>query len=89
MPPAMTISPVESVAALISSLRPASQAALLQFAQFLKSREAAEEFAQVDEAEEDEWDKLFSDPGKVANFTRWADESRARSTPQPFDLSRL
>ena len=85
----MTISPAESLAELARSLRPASQSALLQFAEFLKARETGAWIDPVDEAEEAEWDKLFSDPVKMANFTRWADKSLAESPAEPLDLSRL
>ncbi len=53
------------------------------------SRLAAEEDQRQEAAADAEWDHLFSDPVKMTNFRRWAEESRARSTPQPFDESWL
>jgi hypothetical protein len=83
------LSPVESVTELCRGLKPGSQATLLQFAQFLKFQEVQAAFDEVDEEDEAEWDRHFNDSVKVANFARWADESRARSKPQPIDPARL
>jgi len=85
----MTLSKVEAVAALCSSLDPAHQSSLLEFAQFLKSQEAQTALDMVDEDDESAWEREFSDPAKVANLARWADGSVARETPQPIDPARL
>ena len=83
------ISASEAVAALCRSLDPAHQSSLLEFARFLKSQEALASLDEVDEQDEAEWERHFSDPAKVANFTRWADESIAREKPRPIDSARL
>ena len=41
------------------------------------------------EAEEAEWDKVFADPAKMANFHRCADRALAEGPSEPLDLSRL
>ena len=85
MPP----SKAEALAALCSSLDPAHQSSLLEFAQFLKSQEAQAALDIVDEEDEAAWERQFCDPAKVANFARWADESLAREKPRPIDPARL
>ena len=89
MPNTMTLSTPETVAALCRSLDPAHQTSLLQFAQFLKAQEAESALGVVDEDDETEWERHFSDPAKMANFARWADESLAREKPRPIDPARL
>jgi hypothetical protein len=84
-----TLSKPEAVAALCSTLDPAHQASLLEFAQFLKSQEAQSALDVVDEEDEAAWEREFADPAKVANFARWADESQAREKAQPVDPRRL
>jgi hypothetical protein len=79
----------EAVAALCRSLDPAHQSSLLEFARFLKSQEAQDSLGQVDEQDEAKWARHFSDPAKVTNFARWADESLAREKPRPIDSARL
>lgn len=86
---ATSLSTPEAVAALCSSLDPAHQSSLLEFARFLKSQEAQAALDIVDEEDEAGWERHFSDPAKVANFARWADESLARDKPQPIDPARL
>jgi hypothetical protein len=82
-------STAEAVAALCGSLDPARQSSLLEFAQFLQWQEARAALEVVDEEDEAAWERDFSDPAKVANFARWADESLARDKPQPIDPARL
>lgn len=81
--------PAEAVTELCQSLEPAHQVMLLKFAQFLKTQEAQADFEEVDEEDEAEWDKLFSDPVKTAAMARWAEESMARSRPEPIDPAQL
>jgi len=89
MPHTLTIEVPDAFADAWRCLRPASQEALVRFAQFLKSRDAADESAPVDEGDEAEWDKLFADPVKMANFSRWADNALAEGASEPLDFSRL
>jgi hypothetical protein len=84
-----TVSLPEAVAELCNSLEPAHQHSLLEYAEFLKAKEAQRSFEVVDERDEEEWDRQLSDPAKVANFARWADESLAREKPRPIDPARL
>ncbi len=85
----MTLPPVDSLADLFRSLRPANQATLVQFARFLKAQEAAAAFDEVDEEDEAGWARLFDDEATVAAFTRGVDASLSRSKPQPVDPARL
>ena len=85
----LTIEVPDAFADAWRCLRPASQDTLVQFAQFLKSRDVQEGLDPVDEAEEAEWDKLFTDPVKMANFNRWADKALADGPSEPLDFSRL
>jgi hypothetical protein len=75
-------STLEAVASLCGSLNPDHQSSLLQFARFLKSQEESNEFHEVDEEDEAEWDQLLSDPDRVAKFGQWAERSRASSLPR-------
>jgi hypothetical protein len=84
-----TLSKPEAVAALCSTLDPAHQTSLLEFAQFLKSQEAQAALGVVDEEDEAAWEREFADPAKVASFARWADENLAREKPHPVDPRRL
>jgi hypothetical protein len=79
----------EALAELCSSLEPAHQHSLLEYAEFLKAKEAQRSLEVVDEADEAEWDRVLGDPAKVANFARWADESLAREKPRAIDPARL
>ncbi|MEO7319769.1 MAG: hypothetical protein ABIZ56_12335 [Chthoniobacteraceae bacterium] len=89
MPTTPTLSTPEAVAALCRGLDAAHQLALLAFAQFLKSQEAQAALDAMDEDDEAGWEQQFSDPAKVANFARWADESLARDQPRPIDTAKL
>ena len=89
MPNTLSPSTPEAVAELCNSLDPARQSSLLAFALFLKSQEAQAAFDLVGEADESAWDRDFNDPGKVANFARWADANLAREKPQRIDTARL
>lgn len=89
MPHTLTIEVPDAFAEAWRSLRPASQDTLVQFARFLKAQEVEAAFCEVDKADEAGWDQVFQDEKKVAAFTRWADDSLARSQPQPLDPSRL
>ena len=71
------------------SLAPSRQSSLLDFARFLQSQEARQALDAVDEVDETEWERLFNDPARMANFARWADESRASDAPMPIDPARL
>ena len=83
------LSTPEVMAVLCRSLEPTHQSSLLDFARFLKAQEAQAALDAVDEADETGWERQFNDPAKVANFARWADESRTRDKPQPIDPARL
>lgn len=89
MPNPTTRSMPEAVAGLCSSLDPAHQTALLEFAQFLKWQEAQAALDVVDEEDETAWEREFSNSAKVANFARWADESLTRAKPHPIDPAAL
>ena len=89
MPNIANQSTAEAVAALCGGLEPAHQTSLLEFARFLKWQEAQAALDVVDEEDEAAWDREFSDPARVANFARWADQSLAREKPQPIDPARL
>ena len=89
MPHTLTIEVPDAFAEAWRSLRPASQDTLVQFAQFLKTREAQDGLEPVAEAEETEWDKVFADPAKLANFHCCADRALAEGPSEPLDLSRL
>ena len=84
-----TVSLPEAVAELCSSLEPEHQSSLLEYAEFLKAKETQRSFEVVDEENEEEWDRQFGDPARVANFARWADESLAREKPRAIDPARL
>ncbi|HEV7401888.1 MAG TPA: hypothetical protein VGO11_03145 [Chthoniobacteraceae bacterium] len=84
-----TVSLPEAVAELFNSLEPAHQSSLLEYAEFLKAKEVQRSLEVVDEEDEEEWDRHLSDPAKVANFARWADESLAREKPRAIDPARL
>ncbi len=84
-----TASLPETVAELCSSLEPAHQSSLLEYAEFLKTKEVQRSLEAVDEEDEAEWDRQLLDPAKVANFTRWADESLAREKPRAIDPAQL
>ena len=63
-----------------------SDESLLQFAQFRQSQEESNNFHEVDEEDEAEWDELLGDPDRVAKFGQWAGRSRAGAsirTEQP------
>lgn len=81
----LTIEVPDAFAEAWRKLPPEQQSSVIDYT----SRLAAEEERRQEEEADAEWDRLFSDPVKMANFRRWADESRARSTPQPFGESRL
>lgn len=65
-----TVSLPAAVAKLCSSLEPAHQSSLLEYAEFLKAREAQRSLEVVDEEDEADWDQGLLDPAKVANFAR-------------------
>ena len=89
MPTTQTSSTPEAVAALCGSLDPAHQSSLLAFTQFLKAQEAQAALDEVDEGDEAAWERDCNDPGRAANFARWANESLARDKPQRIDPARL
>jgi hypothetical protein len=89
MPNTTTLSTAEAVAALCTSLDPARQASLLDFARFLKAQEAATTFEEIDEADEAAWDREFADPVKSANLARWVDESLAEGKPRRINPAQL
>jgi hypothetical protein len=79
----------EVVAELCSSLEPALQCSLLEYAEFLKTKEVQRSLEVVDEEDEAEWDHQLLDPAKVGNFTRWADVGLAREKSRAIDPAQL
>ena len=72
---------LETVRALPSE----SQRAVLSYAQFLQHQEDARRV----EADEAEWDRLFSQPEKMARLAEYARQSLAEDPGTPFDESQL
>lgn len=78
----------ESEATLLEALRtlPAeNQRAVLSYAMFLRHQEETRRI----EADETEWDRLFSQPQKMARFAEWAQKSLAAHPAEPLDDSQL
>jgi hypothetical protein len=89
MPHTLTIEVPDAFADAWCNLRPASRQTLVQFAQFLKSRDTAEPLQSADEEDEAEWDKRFADPVKMARFRQWGDQALAGPGDAPMDFTRL
>lgn len=79
----------DTSSALLATLRDLpedSQRAVLSYAQYLQYQEAL----RLSEAEHDaEWERLFNDPVKMANFAKWADQCFENQTAELFDESKL
>lgn len=88
---AETIAPVavESGSPLLDAVRDLpeeGQRAVLSYALFLRHQE---EERRTEAYHDAEWERLFNDPIKMANFAKWAEESAARHPSEPFDYSKL
>ena len=89
MPQAPATEIPEVLAETWRKLPPARQSSLLDYACYLASLEDGASLHEVDEEDEAEWDRLFSDEVKMANFRRWAEKALAEPGGEPLDLNRL
>ena len=83
-----TATEAETETALLEAVRTLpseGQRAVLSYALFLQHQEESRRI----EADEAEWDRLFSNPEKMARFAAWAEQSLAEHPAEPFDESRL
>ena len=85
MPPVMEADTQTALLDAVRTLPSESQRAVLSYALFLLSQEAARRI----ESDEAEWDRLCSQPEKMKRFMEWANQSLAEHPPVPFDESRL